>query len=313
MKILFLNCEYPFLERAFESLGHETVHNVNDLQNVDMTILSMKYAAKRPFELYKIYSKKRLGPVVVWDRDGPSHMGEKAWRLWVLKHFRCMDLYATHTLQDAGLFSNEVLYFANAACTFSYNLNGANLASLRDASTYKYDVTFFGETNGERFPEMLPRAEFLKALAVQLDKLDISYSFYPPKMSLEEQISFIQSSKINLNFHAGCDTRWQGGWRGQPKSWGLPERCYGVPATGGFLLSDERVHYKDDFSPDEYCTFSDLDDCVTKIRYYISNFEASRVIAEKAYKKTHSSHTYVHRATRLLDFYSYWKEMQKFK
>ncbi len=31
------------------------------------------------------------------------------------------------------------------------------------------------------------------------------------------------------------------------KSWGLPERCYGIPACGGFLLSDERGHAANDF------------------------------------------------------------------
>src|SRR5438045_7710238 len=45
-----------------------------------------------------------------------------------------------------------------------------------------------------------------------------------------------------------------------------PERCFGVPACGGFLLSDVRKHAAESFIPGvEWADFLDLDDCVAKI------------------------------------------------
>ena len=59
---------------------------------------------------------------------------------------------------------------------------------------------------------------------------------------------------------AACDA-------GAEPSWGLPERCYGVPACGGFLLSDRRRHAAEDFADDERAEYDGLDDCVRKIRH----------------------------------------------
>jgi spore maturation protein CgeB len=150
---------------------------------------------------------------------------------------------------------------------------------------------------------MRDRAEFLGELARRLEPHGISASFlHSEGMPLSEQVDFIQRSRINLNYSAGAD-------EGTEKSWGLPERCYGVQACGGFLLSDNRRHAADDFRlGDEWVAFESLDDCVAKIRHYVAHFDEARRIAEAAHARVMREHTYVNRARTLMDAAIAWKD-----
>jgi len=305
------------ISEAFERLGYRVFSSPDEmtdqeLEYCELALYCMFVSIKRPWQSWK--RKRRLNgagiPVITWNRDGPSHKGERAWRLWLLRHTDYFDIDATHTLEDAQGFAPTVLYLPNAAWDTHYNLDGVNLQSLRDASRYRVDVSFFGRINADQFPEMKKRERFFRELGVRLGALGISYEFRETSMSFEEQRRFIQSSRINLNFHAGCDDNYHGGPRQHREtSWGMPERCFGVPACGGFLLSDHRKHARDDFSPGkDWIEFSNLDDCVNKIQYYLAHFESSREIAEAAYHRVMQGHTYVHRAQSLVSAANAWRE-----
>jgi spore maturation protein CgeB len=248
-------------------------------------------------------------PHVYWNREGPSHFGEKPWRLWILRHGARMDAYAAHALQNCKGFARDVLYLPNAADTERYHLHGATLAQLRDSSRYRHDVSFFGTLDHVRYTEAGPRARFLAALAVRLRQLGISLEIRPDAMNLSEQIALIQSSRINLSIHSGADTRYRERDRHKRRSWGLPERCYGVPAAGGFLLSDWRFHAVDDFVPDvEWASFTDLDSCVAAIQHFLEHFGEARSIAEAAHRRVIAEHTYLHRARKLVSFATAWRD-----
>jgi spore maturation protein CgeB len=249
-------------------------------------------------------------PVIAWNRDGPSNKGEKAWRLWLLHHVEYFNIYATHTLQDSAGFGSRILYLPNAAWDTEYQLGGVTLEALRDASRYERDVSFFGRINASRYPEMREREAFFRRLGSRLAALGVAYAFIDDPLSYAQQRKLIQTSRINLSFFAGCDACYHGaGDPSREKSWGMPERCFGVPACGGFLLSDTRKHARDDFSPGrDWVDFVDLDDCIEKIRYYLAAFAENRVIAEAAYARVLREHTYVHRARALIDAASEWRE-----
>lgn len=84
-------------------------------------------------------------------------------------------------------------------------------------------------------------------------------------------------------------------------SWSLPERCYGVPARGGFPTHQRMPARGRRFDPaTEWAGFTDLDDCVEKIRYRLAHFEESRRIAEAAHARVMRDHTYEHRARNLI-------------
>lgn len=309
------------LVTAFEKIGYEVWADRPDAELAKLKqgelvacITNIHSDIKQPWRTLQVKKQiNRLGaPFIFWDRDGPSHMGEKAWRIWLLKNFEFMDVYATHTLQDAGRFAEEVIYLPNAAWIERYNLAGRSLDMLRDRSTYRYDVSFFGRIDPGKFPETEFRAAFFKKLRPVLDALGLRYYFGGHDVPVAAQIELIQTSVINLSCYAGCDVRYQGGYHGEPFSWGLPERCYGIPACGGFLLSDSRPHARDDFVVgEEWVEFASFDECVAKIRHHVDNFTSTRVIAEAAYRRVMSEHRYVDRAAKLLQSCLYWKQKKR--
>jgi spore maturation protein CgeB len=262
------------------------------------------YEPMRTFgRLWRVAKLKRLlarhgVPLFAWNQDAPHYLNRPSWRLSVLEMSRLLDIYASHTLIDTRRqFAGKTLYLANAADTRRYHPMDSSadpLARLRDPASYRVDVSFFGGMDGCRYKEDQARADFFGALAEKLNALAISHDFREAAgMSTQDQVAFIQSSRINLNFGARCE------YGGHPPS-GLPERCYGIPACGGFLLCDQRTHARDDFTPGvNWAEFSGVDDCVEKIQYWLGHFDAARTLAERCHRHVLDHHTYSHRAQTL--------------
>jgi spore maturation protein CgeB len=75
-----------------------------------------------------------------------------------------------------------------------------------------------------------------------------------------------------------------------------------VPASGGFLLADRRRHAAEDFAEDERVEYDGIDDCVSRIGYFLAHFGEARTIAERARARVLLDHGYRNRAARLLDW-----------
>lgn len=238
-------------------------------------------------------------PLFTWNRDAPHYLNHtlprRRWKLELASWLRPFDIYLTHTLIDRErIFSDITIYFPNAADTSRYHLHGRTLDQLRDPRNYLYDVSFFGAMNGARYKEMRPRQEFLAALGERLAARGIRFLFREAEgMSIDEQINLIQSTRINLNYGASCEF-------GAPVASGLPERCYGIPACGGFLLCDRRTHARHDFTPGEnWAEYDGLEDCVAQIEYWLANFAQARALAERCHAHVLGRHTYANRAETL--------------
>ncbi len=265
------------------------------------------YPLRQPVEAWRLkHALAARGiPLLAWNRDAPHYLNRAPWRLNLLDRFRLLDIYATHTLIDERRrFADSVIYFPNAADTIRYHLQedtAEALMGLRDVTTYEYDVSFFGAMDGTRYKEMRDRQHFFAALSERLASRGLRFLFCESNgMSAEEQVTLVRKSRINLNFGASCDY-------GAPVASGLPERCYGIPACGGFLLSDRRTHARDDFTPGEnWAEFDGLDDCVAKIEYWLANFTAARQLAERCHAHVMARHTYAHRAATLHQALADW-------
>lgn len=201
----------------------------------------------------------------------------------------------SHSLQVDQRLAGRIEYFPNAANLPHYGLGDKSLDDLRKPENYRYDVSFLGNLNAQRYPEHTTRTAFFRQLEPLLQQKGVRYLFADSAgMTTQQQVELIQTSKININFGAACDSS-------GTKSWGLPERCYGVPACGGFLLSDKREHAGKDFAPGvEWADFADLPDCVRQIHYFLEHFEQARQIAEAAHERVMREHTYRNRAVQLL-------------
>jgi len=243
--------------------------------------------------------KQRLArarvPLIALNRDAPFNRGIHATRLAVMAWLKPFDFYASHSMQAAERYAARTLYCPNAAREQSYHVSAERLQSMREPGGYRWDVSFFGNLDASRYREHARRAEFLHVLKGHLEKQNLRVLFRDGEgMSAAEQLEVIQTSRVNLSTIAACDA-------GAERSWGLPERCYGVPACGGFLLQDRRRHAAEDFAADERAEYEGLDDCVAQVRHHLANFAAARAIAERAHARVARDHGYRNRAGRLLD------------
>ncbi|AJE03711.1 CgeB family protein [Geobacter pickeringii] len=305
MKIV-LNSRFgmPRLKEGLEVTGHEVLEDVWDAK--DFASLGVEAAL---FEFRTIFNHKwrfiplvlrlrKMGiPVATWNVDSPWHMNRGPLKVKLLLKSGLIDLYATHSLQDTERVSGpRVLYLPNAAWTSYYGMNGVSFAELWDRGDYDWDVSFLGNMNGAAYPEHRRRAAFLAGLEEFLNRRGLRVLFADVSRrpySCAEQLGIIQRSRINLSCIAAADST-------GVMSWGLTERAYGVPACGGFLLMEDRVHVMDDFARDEVATYRDPDDCREKISYYLDRPDERRRIAEKAHERVMGDHTYQQRAITLM-------------
>ncbi len=265
---------------------------------VDAALVDVCDAARQLWSTWRLRRHLNAArvPVVGLDRDAPWHKGVRDYRLGSVRALRLLDVYASHSLQDAERFGTEALYLPNAAWTRHYHLGGRTLESLRDPAAYRYAVSFIGNLNAERYREHAERVRYLAALRERLGQSGVVLHLFDSEgLAPAAQVALIQASRINLNIGAAAD-------HGAARSWGLPERCYGIPACGGFLLSDARRHAADDFVPGaEWADFQTLDDCAAKILHHLAHFDASRAVAEAAHARVMREHTYANRAKTLME------------
>ena len=234
-------------------------------------------------------------PYVWWNRDAPWNCAIKPLRKLLVRGASRADIHLAHSLQSRDLFGEPVVYFPNAAETDRYNLAGQSVESLRKADAYRFDVSFIGTVN-PAFRMVQPRVEFLSELRRQLEhagvQLQIFDTIVGSTLTLADQVRIIQQSRINLNVGAVCDK--------PVRSWGLPERCFGIAACGGFLLCDERKHAADTFPKEAWAEFSSVEECVVRIKFFLQHFEIAREKAEHLHRTVLERHTYAHRAQQLL-------------
>jgi spore maturation protein CgeB len=299
------------LKEAFENIGFRIVENEwkPDLALVartELCIVSFYEAVRQPWRTASL--KQRLArasvPLIGRDRDAPWHRGIRWRRMALFRMLRPLDIYASQTMQPTWNFAPIKIYSPNAVWVRNFNLHGHTLEEMRDPTFYEWDVSFLGNMDGERYKEHAERQRFFTALRPHLDALRIRhYIAHSSGINDETQIRVIQRSRINLSYRSSCD-------HGGVLSWGLPERCYGVPARGGFLLTDTRHHAADDFDlTTEWADFTDMDDCLAKIRYYLDHFNLTRDIAEAAHARVMRYHTYEHRAGQLISAAQDWRNI----
>jgi spore maturation protein CgeB len=259
---------------------------------------------KTPFTLRRIRRAlaRDAAPYVWWNRDAPWNCAIKPWRKPLVRAARAADIHLAHSLQSVDLFGEPVAYFPNAAETDRYHRAGRSLESLRSAEAYRYQVSFVGTVN-PGFRMVRARIEFLAALRERLGRDGVELRVFDTSigstLSVAEQVSIIQASRINLNVGAVCD---------QPvRSWGIPERCFGIASCGGFLLCDARRHAADTFPADAWAEFASLEECVARIRFFLAHFDDARLRAERLHRAVLERHTYAVRARELLERVAAWR------
>jgi len=259
---------------------------------------------RRPMALRALKRRaNRAGvPLIGWNRDAPWHKGAKRWRIALGRVLGLLDVYATHSLQESERFPGRRLFLPNAAWTQRYHLGGRTLAELAEPSSCRWDVSFLGNLDAAGHPEHRDRVETLAALAATLQADGVAVLLRDSRgLDAAAQVEIVQRSRVNLSMGAACDLPGR-------RSAGLPERCFGIPACGGFLLSDRREHAALSFTPGlEWADFADPQDALVQTRRWLADFAALRRVAEAAHRRVLREHTYAHRVDTLLCAAREWR------
>ncbi len=107
----------------------------------------------------------------------------------------------------------------------------------------------------------------------------------------KEMPSVFHSAKINLNITLRSILT------------GIPLRALDIMASGGFLLSNYQTELDTGFiAGEEYDYYSDYDDLVGKIDYYLSNDKERRVIAAAGWEKIQNEYSMDERVKVMLEY-----------
>jgi spore maturation protein CgeB len=119
----------------------------------------------------------------------------------------------------------------------------------------------------------------------------------------EDTVKFFAGAKINLNIHKDSFGH---AWDKNSKhivAQSPCERTFCIAGCGGFqLIDDTRPDLSKVFTDgEELVTFSDEKDLASKINYYLKHEEEMTSIALAGQQRAHSTHTYQHRLSEILN------------
>jgi len=157
----------------------------------------------------------------------------------------------------------------------------------KDREKYSCDVGWVGDidSGGHIF-----RRSFIKAVK----SMDIGFRVWgrkgKSKIYNEEHNKMVSLSKINLGMS---------GWPENENC--VSVRDYKILGAGGFLLEFDRKRIHDIFPGNTFDVYSDPEELVDQIEFYLENDTQRKSIAEMGYNWVHKNATYTHRIKEMLN------------
>lgn len=157
----------------------------------------------------------------------------------------------------------------------------------------KYEVTFVGQPHSNR-REIIDK---LKQYNINVKCFGYGWNIENPevsRISQDEMIDIFNKSKINLNLANASDIS-------SPQQ--IKGRNFEVPGCGGFLLTSD-VENLDKYYEigKEIAVYSSIEDMAEKIKYYLSNEQDRKNIANLGYLRTMKEHTYEKRFDEIFNY-----------
>jgi spore maturation protein CgeB len=174
----------------------------------------------------------------------------------------------------------------------------------RTAEGLEYDVTFIGQSYGER-PATVER---LRAEGFEVR----CWGFGWPEGRIEhdEMVRVFGASRINLNLSSAFSPPGRLPARLLRRIRGTKEvrksqikgRTFEVPGSGGFLLTDRVAYLEDYLTPgEEIGVFDSADDLVARVGWWLEHEDERARAAEAGYRRVRNEHTYDHRFAEVFD------------
>jgi spore maturation protein CgeB len=174
----------------------------------------------------------------------------------------------------------------------------------RTAESLDYDVTFIGQSYGER-PATVERLR-----AEGFDVRCWGFGWPEGRIEHDEMVRVFGASRINLNLSSAflpperLPMRLLRPFRGrrEERRSQIKGRTFEVPGSGGFLLTDRVAHLDDYLTPgEEIGVFTSQDDLVAQVGWWLEHEEERARAAEAGYRRVREEHTYDHRFAEIFD------------
>jgi spore maturation protein CgeB len=299
-----LSYEYANFLPALRQLGHTAIHfeswdrnaykdfvqlNRSFFKTVEAEQPDVIFCVLMHYEIWldvlKEVRRKCKTVLVHWGTDD-SWKYERFAR-WVAPAFH---LYATTSPE--ALVKSQKDGLGNFHLT-QWAADSGHLAEPLPADQCFYPVSFIGSAYGNR------RRWISKLKEVGIDVACFGFGWESGPVKSEEIPRIIRNSIISLNFG---DSGLHLGGTGLYRSRQIKARVFEVSGAGGFLLTEDAPHLRDFYNPgEEIAVFSDVNDLIEKIKYFLSHHEQRNAIARAGYERTVKEHTYEHRFGPILD------------
>ncbi len=153
------------------------------------------------------------------------------------------------------------------------------------ASQCIYPVSFVGAAHGDRKSMIAALHE------AGLEVACFGHGWPNGPVQMDEIPGIMRNSVISLNFSNS---------RGENQ---IKARTFEVPGAGGFLLTGAAQGLDRFYRPGvDIAVFNEMDNLVSKIRYYLSHPDERDAIARSGYERTRREHTYDQRMARVIAF-----------
>jgi spore maturation protein CgeB len=174
----------------------------------------------------------------------------------------------------------------------------------RIAERLDYDVTFIGQSYGER-PATVERLR-----AEGIDVRCWGFGWPEGRIEQDEMVRVFGASRINLNLSSAFSPparlpirvlRWIRRTKEERRSQ-IKGRTFEVPGSGGFLLTDHVAYLEDYLTPgEEIGIFESTDDLVAQVVWWLEHEEERARAAEAGYRRVREEHTYDHRFAEIFE------------
>lgn len=177
-------------------------------------------------------------------------------------------------------------------------------------TNYRKDICFIGTAFWNRVAFIDEMAEYLQDKDVMIngywwDRLN-SYSKLSSKiqgywLSPQDTLKYYHGAKIVINLHRATDDRSHNSNSRQIPAFSPNPRLFDITAAGTLQLTDVRDDLTNFYKPgEELDTFSNPQELIQKIEYYLTHEEERQQIALRGLARTFKDHTYRRRLHELL-------------
>lgn len=172
-----------------------------------------------------------------------------------------------------------------------YIPEGANPEIHRPYNMEKsIDVSFVGQCYGNR-SEIIQN---LKDCGIQVEAYGYGWPNRP--LSTEDMVRLYSNSKINLGF---------GGVSGHKDTFCLKGRDFEIPMSGGLYLTEYHPELEGCYELGRaIVTYTNFDDLLEKIRYFLSNAEEADAIRKRGRERALNGHTWEMRFEKIFKLLS---------